>query len=196
MPSAKHRRSIEFGASNQEKRNVEALPSYVTAFAASGISQACSCLNHPTPTTTFTSTSTIIVTQTVPAPPKFSTIYPCADPLPSPGPAYGDAPNPLPPTISGTENNIYYSDTPQGVSAQACCNTCFFEIANCIQAFWYFYEGCVVSQGTGVVGIGQGVTNTCPNGVIAGLVYGPDVAPAFRSSGNIVGPCGSAYNNV
>ena len=54
----------------------------------------------------------------------------------------------------------------------------------------------MVSQGVSVIGTGQGVSNTCPNGVISGLVYGPDVNPAFRSTGNIVGPCGSAYNNV
>lgn len=175
---------------------MEALPSYITAFATSAISQACSCLSLTTPTTTVISTSTITATQTVPAQTKFTTIYPCADPLPSPGPAYGDAPNPLPPTIPGTANDRYYLDTPEGASAQSCCNTCFFEIANCIQAFWYSYQGCVIMQGVGVVGTGQGVTNTCPNGVISGLTYGPDVNPAFRSTGNIVGPCGSAYNNV
>ena len=54
----------------------------------------------------------------------------------------------------------------------------------------------MVSQASDVIGTGQGVTSTCPSGVIAGLVYGPDVAPAFRSSGNIAGPCGSAYNSV
>ncbi|MCJ1244660.1 hypothetical protein MMC30_001859 [Trapelia coarctata] len=195
-PSAKHRRSVELEAPEEEKRNLEGLPSYIAAFASSAISKACSCLSLPTPTTTVTSTSTTVITQTVPAPPKFSTIYPCADPLPSPGPAYGDAPDPFPPTIPGSENSLYYLDTPEGASAQGCCNACFFEIANCIQAYWYSYEGCVVRRGTGVMGTGQGVTNSCPNGVISGLVYGPDVNPAFRSSGNIVGPCGSAYNNV
>ena len=32
-------------------------------------------------------------------------------------------------------------------------------------------------------------------GLLAGLTYGPDVDPAFRSTGNIAGPCGWSYTN-
>ncbi|MCJ1366219.1 hypothetical protein MMC16_005345 [Acarospora aff. strigata] len=177
-----------------ERDNV--VPNYVSVFPTSAISSACSCLNLPTPSTVTTSTTTATIRTTVSAPTTTKTIYPCAAPLPSPGPAYGDAPSALPSTIPGTENTRFYLDTPQGTSAQSCCNTCFFEVANCIQAFFYSYQGCVVQQGVGVIGTGQGVSGSCPNGKIEGLVYGPDVMPAFRSTGNIVGPCGVAYNNV
>jgi hypothetical protein len=53
-----------------------------------------------------------------------------------------------------------------------------------------------VSQATDLSsGSGKGVTPNCPAGVFAGLSYGPDVKPAFRSTGNIAGPCGEAYMN-
>lgn len=67
-----------------------------------------------------------------------------------------------------------------------------------MQAWWYFYEGCVVQQAVNVtesdgnVG-GNGESEQCPQGVIEGLTYGNDTDPAFRSTGNIVGPCGMSY---
>lgn len=66
-----------------------------------------------------------------------------------------------------------------------------------MQAYWYSYEGCVVSQATNTTGkgTGKGVSAVCPVGTLAGLTYGPDVQPAFRSTGNIVGPCGVGYDN-
>lgn len=36
---------------------------------------------------------------------------------------------------------------------------------------------------------------TCPNGVLSGLVYGNDQAPAYGTTGNIAGPCGQSYVN-
>ena len=49
--------------------------------------------------------------------------------------------------MSNTQGNADYGlSTPQGASAEACCNTCYFELPYCIQAYWYSYEGCVVNQ--------------------------------------------------
>jgi len=39
----------------------------------------------------------------------------------------------------------------------------------------------------------QGASEQCPQGTVGGLMYGNNTNPAFRSTGNIVGPCGSAY---
>jgi len=39
----------------------------------------------------------------------------------------------------------------------------------------------------------EGVNAQCPQGQIEGLAYGNDTDPAFRSTGNIVGPCGVSY---
>ncbi|MCJ1394520.1 hypothetical protein MMC18_007399, partial [Xylographa bjoerkii] len=137
--------------------------------------------------------ATAITTTTVSALATTVTQYPCADPLPSPGPAYGkyQDSNDL-----GLANSLYYSTTPQGTSAQACCNTCFFEIPNCVQAYWYFYEGCVVSQATNLeTASGLSESTVCPAGTFEGLSYVPDYDPAFRSSGDIAGPCGQSYTN-
>ncbi|KAL8733208.1 MAG: hypothetical protein Q9166_002225 [cf. Caloplaca sp. 2 TL-2023] len=143
---------------------------------------------------TSTITQTDMATATVAGGPIFQTVYPCAAPLPSPGPAYGDS---YSPNSLGLQNNLYYLNTPQGSSASACCNTCFFEVPNCIQAYFYFYQGCVVSQATDLSsGSGQGISATCPVGTFNGLSYGPDVIPAFRSTGDIAGPCGQKYTNV
>jgi hypothetical protein len=54
-----------------------------------------------------------------------------------------------------------------------------------------------VSQATDLgSATGQGVTGNCPAGTFGGLSYGPDVNPAFRSTGNIAGPCGVSYLNL
>lgn len=157
-------------------------------------SSACSCLSLTTSTTTQTAIADFITTviAATATPATKSTVYPCASPLPSPGPAYGLAQGSVP----HVENSLFYINTPEGASAEACCNTCFFEIENCIQAFWYSYEGCVVSQGTDVNGTGQGISKTCPAGIIQGLQYGPDGTPPFRSTGDFAGPCGEAYANL
>lgn len=42
---------------------------------------------------------------------------------------------------------------------------------------------------------GMGVSNTCPGGVLSGLVYGNDAAPAYGTTGNIAGPCAQSYVN-
>jgi len=64
-----------------------------------------------------------------------------------------------------------------------------------VQAWWYFYEGCVVQQAVEVDNVGEEeeVNAQCPQGTIEGLSYGNDTDPAFRSTGNIVGPCGASY---
>lgn len=57
-----------------------------------------------------------------------------------------------------TENNLYGSGT-TGTTLEGCCNLCFFEVPNCIQAFYYSYEGCVIQQGTSVNVTGQGIVS-------------------------------------
>lgn len=53
-----------------------------------------------------------------------------------------------------------------------------------------------MSQATDLsAGTGKGVSSSCPAGTFGGLTYGPDVNPAFRSTGNIAGPCGVGYTN-
>lgn len=42
-------------------------------------------------------------------------------------------------------------------------------------------------------GSGKG-SKTCPQGKIEGLTYGNDSSPAFHSTGNIIGGCGTAYD--
>ncbi|KAI0009403.1 hypothetical protein F4779DRAFT_582735 [Xylariaceae sp. FL0662B] len=149
----------------------------------------------PVPTTTVTTeTTTFTATVTVTEPAVVTeTIYPCANMVDNQGPAYGDAHA----TIDlAQQNSLYYLDTPEGASAESCCNACYFELENCVQAYWYFYEGCVVSQATNLTaGTGEHTSSTCPVGTFQGLTYGPDVAPAFRSTGNIAGPCGQSYTN-
>ena len=139
--------------------------------------------------------------------------------------------------MSSTQGNSIYSlSTPQGASAEACCNTCYFEVPYCIQAYWYFYEGCVVnqvrsppkkiirfkagdqslkafklqarslprsdmltwhfSQADTVTGSGEGLSTTCPQGTVEGLVYSNDTNAAFRSTGDFAGPCGQTYEDL
>jgi hypothetical protein len=87
--------------------------------------------------------------------------------------------------------------TSEGGSALACCNACFFDIPNCVQAYFYSYEGCVVTTATDLTSAsGLGVSNSCPNGLFTGLTYAPDTMPAFRSTGNFAGPCGMTYNDL
>ncbi|KAF7513714.1 hypothetical protein GJ744_007765 [Endocarpon pusillum] len=163
-----------------------AAPNYLGSNAPAIISQACSCLSLATPTATITSRtttqpvstsvatiiSTTTVTTTIPpaaAAVLTKTVYPCATVqssggtvLPSPGPAYQRsnylaAPATPPPGLAnGTSNSIYYLREPQGASALSCCNTCFFEVEYCVQAFWYSYQGCVVMQATDYSGSGAG----------------------------------------
>ncbi|KUL82473.1 hypothetical protein ZTR_10203 [Talaromyces verruculosus] len=150
--------------------------------------------SHPTVTSTVSELTTIA------APTTTNTLYPCASPFPSLTPTlpYGDAT--LPSNFSTEIILFYVSSTTEGASAQACCNACFFELANCIQAYWYSYEGCVVSLATNssLAGSASGeqVSTACPAGIFNGLTYEQDTNPAFRSTGNIAGPCGQTYNNL
>lgn len=145
-------------------------------------------------------TSTVTEFITIEAPATTSTLYPCASPFPSLTPTlpYGDAT--LPSNFSTANSLFYVSSTTEGASAQACCNACFFELANCIQAYWYSYEGCVVSLATNssLAGSASGeqVSTACPAGIFNGLAYEQDTNPAFRSTGTIAGPCGQTYNNL
>ncbi|KAH8811072.1 hypothetical protein F5884DRAFT_854434 [Xylogone sp. PMI_703] len=135
--------------------------------------------------------STVFITTTPPA--TTTTIYPCADPLPSPGPAYGLHSTPADLHLV---NDLHQGT--QGQNATACCHTCFFEIENCIQAWFYNVEGCVVSQASNLTSAsGEGVTSSCPAGTFRGLTYGPDNATQiFGSTGDIAGPCGQSYTNL
>ena len=153
-------------------------------------SSACSCLGLTASTTTSTAIADVKTTVTVSPAVVTKTVYPCASPLPSPGPAYRLAGGNLPVTT----NTLFSLDSPEGASAIACCNACFFELQNCVQANWFFYEGCVAHLGQSVVGNGKGVSATCPQGQIQGLAYGPDPSPPFRSTGDIAGPCGQRYS--
>lgn len=97
--------------------------------------------------------------------------------------------------VISSQNTLYGSDT-DADSLEGCCNLCFFGVPNCIQAFYYFYEGCVIQQAQTVNGTGIGVNDVCPNGKIDGLTYNPDTTPPFRSTGDIAGPCGVQYNDL
>ncbi|OKL62116.1 hypothetical protein UA08_02368 [Talaromyces atroroseus] len=150
--------------------------------------------------TVVTVTSTVTELTTAQTPTTTKTFYPCATPFPSliPTLPYGDSS--LPDNFA-TENSIFnVASTPQGASAEACCNACFFEVPNCVQAYWYSYEGCVVSQVTNgsIAGAasGQQVSHVCPAGTFNGLSYANDTNPASRSTGNIAGPCAQTYNNL
>jgi len=142
---------------------------------------------RPIPASTLTVTSTRTTTV---SPPTFTeTVYPCSNS----SILYGTASS-----SAGTQNTLYGLDTEQGVDVVECCNTCLFDTENCVQAWWYFYEGCVVQQAVNVTetrvnGNVQGESEQCPQGTIEGLTYGNDTNPAFRSTGNIVGPCGGSY---
>ncbi|KAI4200311.1 MAG: hypothetical protein LQ350_004059 [Teloschistes chrysophthalmus] len=172
------------------------IPTYLGKTPLPLISKACSCLNLPTRTTTATATVTATTTTTVAASPVYITKYPCADPFPTRIPTlpFGDATSP---TDLGLQNGRFFTDTPQGQSGQACCNACFFELENCINAYYYSYQGCVYSQATNLTNAsGQGVDATCPAGYFKGLTYVPDTKYDFRSQGTLAGPCGQTYNNL
>ncbi|KAG7008606.1 hypothetical protein G7Y79_00005g017470 [Physcia stellaris] len=210
-PSPKVRRAAVPAQSNEEVANIApaaverrdeglSVPAYITAYEAAAISSACSCLSIPTPTTTAitssikTTTSTVVTSKTVKPPVITSTEYPCATPIPSVIPTipYGMANQA---GVIESSNSLYGSGT-SGTSLEGCCNLCYFSVLNCIQAYYFFYEGCVVQQGTNVTGTSEGIGSICPNGKISGLTYNPDTAPPFRSTGTIAGPCGQTYNNL
>ncbi|KAL8696719.1 MAG: hypothetical protein Q9201_007515 [Fulgogasparrea decipioides] len=192
-PSSKERREAEAldGAQFEKREN----PTYLSGIASTAISSGCECLNLPTLTATTTKTSTKTATTKVPAT-VTKTVYPCATPVPNriPTVPYGLASQP--PSIAGTQNTRYYLDTPEGASVEACCNLCYFGIPNCLQAFYYSYQGCVVQQPTEVTSTGPGVSSVCPNGQIAGLIYNPDANADPRGTGDMAGPCGQTYNNL
>ncbi|KAG7008652.1 hypothetical protein G7Y79_00004g012360 [Physcia stellaris] len=207
-PPAKIRREAESDveqrdatlAAVQRRESSPTIPAYVSAYATTAISSACSCLNIPTPTTTVTTTKTATTTKTVSTsktvqpPVVTSTKYPCATPIPTKVPTipYGKSDGT---GVGETSNSRYYLDTPEGETLEGCCNVCYFGIPNCIQAFWYSYQGCVVQQAVAPSGSGVGVSSVCPNGKISGLTYNRDTGADFRSTGDIAGPCGQVYNN-
>ncbi len=93
----------------------------------------------------------------------------------------------------GASNNLNNSIT----SVEACCDLCYFGLPNCIQAYYFSYEGCVISQANpGSVGDGIGISSVCPTGQFGGLTYRNDSNPDFRSTGDFAGPCGMTYNNL
>ncbi|KAI4120363.1 MAG: hypothetical protein LQ338_007072 [Usnochroma carphineum] len=192
-PASKERREAAAvaGAPLEKRDN----PAYLSGIASSAISCGCECLNLPTPVTKTTTTSTKKVTTKGPASTVTKTVYPCATPIPSltPNVPYGlssGSPN----IVGGVGNSLYGSGT-SGTTLEGCCNLCYFEVPNCVQAYWYFYQGCVINAVT-VNSTGPGISNICPNGQIPGLTYSPGSNPPFRSTGDIAGPCGQTYNNL
>ncbi|KAI4236864.1 MAG: hypothetical protein L6R40_006054 [Gallowayella cf. fulva] len=192
-PASKERRedAVLDGATVEKRDN----PAYLNGIASSAISSGCQCLNLPTPVTKTTKTSVKTTTTTVPASTVTKTVYPCATPVPTliPTVPFGKANQP--PSIPGTQNDLYGQGT-TGETIEGCCNLCYFALPNCLNAFFYGYQGCVVQQPTEVIGTGPGVSEVCPNGQIAGLTYARDTTPPFRSQGQIAGPCGQTYNNL
>ncbi|KAI2631520.1 hypothetical protein GGS26DRAFT_591392 [Hypomontagnella submonticulosa] len=149
----------------------------------------------PVTTTVISETTSVVVTSTATesVATVMTSVYPCANMIDNLGPAYGDAnaTNSL-----AQQNTLYPLSDSRGTSAQSCCETCYFNATNCVQAWWYFYEGCVVSVATNLTaGTGSNESPACPRGTFSGLTYGPDKDPAFRSTGNIAGPCGEGYTN-
>ncbi|KAL8915742.1 MAG: hypothetical protein Q9172_006706 [Xanthocarpia lactea] len=193
-PASKERR--EEAAPEEATMKKRGSPAYLSGIASSVISSACECLNLPTTVTKTTETSVKTATTEVPASTVTKTVYPCATPVPIliPTVPFGKA-DPYPSSVLGTNNNLYGQGT-TGTTLEGCCNLCYFGLSNCLQAFCYSYQGCVVQLATEVVGTGPGVSSVCPNGQIAGLTYNPDTSPPFRSQGNIAGPCGQTYNNL
>ncbi|KAI2616752.1 hypothetical protein GGR54DRAFT_220519 [Hypoxylon sp. NC1633] len=163
-------------------------PPAITNLGADAPTTAAPAPAEPTTVTvTSTVTSTALAVEEI--------IYPCVNMVDEQGPAYGDAQSAAP---LGQQNTRYTLDDASGwgATAEGCCNACYFGVANCVQAYWYFYEGCVVGTATNLTsGTGANASPVCPAGTFAGLTYGPDVAPAFRSTGNIAGPCGQGYTN-
>ncbi|KAI4175265.1 MAG: hypothetical protein LQ343_001801 [Gyalolechia ehrenbergii] len=169
--------------------------SYLSGIASSHILSACQCLDLPTPVTKATTTSVEIVTTNVPPKPVTKTVYPCATPVPSMIPTLPYGRSSGSPNLISDGNSLYGSGT-TGETLEGCCNLCYFGVPNCIQAFYYFYQGCVVQQADNFTGSGSGVSNVCPEGRIDGLTYNPDTNPPFRSTGDIAGPCGQTYSNL
>ncbi|KAL8816342.1 MAG: hypothetical protein Q9223_004625 [Gallowayella weberi] len=193
-PAPRERREeAALGEAGIEKRDNTA---YLSGIASSAISSGCECLNLPTPVSKTTTTSVKTTTLKVPAPTVTKTVYPCATPVPTliPTVPFGKANQP--PSIPGNGQNTLYGAGTKGETIEGCCNLCYFEVPNCINAFFYGYQGCVVQQPSEVIGTGPGVSAVCPNGQIAGLTYSRDTAPPFRSQGDIAGPCGQTYNNL
>ncbi|KAL8947757.1 MAG: hypothetical protein Q9222_005997 [Ikaeria aurantiellina] len=191
-PASKQRREeAALDEISIEKRNN---PAYLSGIASSLISSGCECLSLPTPVKKATTTAIQTVTTKIPPPIVTKTVYPCATPISSLTPTVPYGLSSGSPNIGGQQNSLYGSGT-TGTTLEGCCNLCYFGVPNCIQAFYYFYQGCVVSQAISVTGTGPGVSDVCPNGQIAGLTYNRDTNPPFRSTGNIAGPCGQTYNN-
>jgi hypothetical protein len=97
----------------------------------------------------------------------------------------------------GEGNSLYNLDTAIGASVQSCCNACFFDITNCVSAYWYSYEGCVIMapHESSFTGVGN-ATDTCTKGKIANLAYVMDTGADFRDTGDIAGPCGVEYQDL
>ncbi|KAI4102069.1 MAG: hypothetical protein L6R37_004575 [Teloschistes peruensis] len=190
-PSKERREADAVEGVAMEKRDI---PDYLNGVASQAISSACECLNLATPVITSTQTSTKTSTVKVPAATVTKTVYPCATPVPSmiPTVPYGLS-NGV--GVSSSGNTLYGSGT-TGTTLEGCCNLCYFGVPNCTQAFYYFYEGCVIQQADMYNGTGIGVSPVCPKGQIAGLTYNRDANPPFRSTGDIAGPCGQTYNNL
>ncbi|KAL8677472.1 MAG: hypothetical protein Q9186_006113 [Xanthomendoza sp. 1 TL-2023] len=191
-PALKERREeAKLDGAGLERRNN---PAYLSGIASSAISSGCECLNLPTPVSKTTKTSVKTTTINVPAPTVTKTVYPTPVPTLIPTVPFGKANQP--PSIPGNGQNSLYGAGTKGETIEGCCNLCYFEIPNCINAFFYGYQGCVVQQPSEVIGTGPGISAVCPNGQIAGLTYSRDTAPPFRSQGDIAGPCGQTYNNL
>ena len=59
-----------------------------------------------------------------------------------------------------------------------------------------YYTDVAFSKADTVTGSGEGVSTTCPQGTVEGLVYSNDTNPAFRSTGDFAGPCGQTYDDL
>ncbi|KAF3039621.1 hypothetical protein E8E11_004231 [Didymella keratinophila] len=164
-PPAQKREAIERRNGKTQR------PEYLNKFGNDAISSGCKCLSILVQTivasktatstvtsqtaTTITPLSTSTATKTVAD--KTITLYPCATPLPTMIPTipYGDVESP---TNLNIANLRYDLSTPEGASAEGCCNTCYFGLTNCIQAFWYSYQGCVLQQ-AGAQGSGMSTSH-------------------------------------
>lgn len=98
-------------------------------------------------------------------------------------------------------STLYDLSTPIGNSYASCCNKCYFDSVNCVQAIYHSSAvaflgnlGCKIETAPAAVGdeLPAHQTQFCPAGVITGLIYGPDDGtPLF-----IPGPCGQVYENL
>ncbi|KAL8751323.1 MAG: hypothetical protein Q9184_006104 [Pyrenodesmia sp. 2 TL-2023] len=196
-PPTNVRREAEVNAALEPRDATPTVPPYIKNYESSSISSACSCLITPTasPLGTVTTTQTVTTSQTVAPPVVTSTLYPCATPIPIRIPTFpfGDPNDDV--IFPDTYTERFYLDTVGG-TLEGCCNLCYFGLQNCLSATYYSYQGCVVRRPTNPIGTGVGVSDACPVGQFAGLTYGRDTAPDFRSQGNLAGPCGQVYNNL